>query len=109
MRTTILVLAVVCLAPLRGWCQANAEQSRILSLENAWNEAVQQKNTAAIQTLLDSGLVYVDYDGKLMDKAEYLASVKSESLHPHGLSANPCRYISIVRLPWLAVCIAKMA
>jgi ketosteroid isomerase-like protein len=82
MRTTILVLAVMCLAPLRGGCQANTEQSRILSLENAWNEAVQQKNTAAIQPLLDSGLVYVDYDGKLMDKAEYLASVKSESLHP---------------------------
>jgi ketosteroid isomerase-like protein len=81
MRTTILVLAVVCSAPLRGWCQASTEQSRILSLENAWNQAVQGKNIAAIQTLLDERLVYVDYDGKLMDKAEYLASVKSESLH----------------------------
>lgn len=42
---------------------------------------MQQKNTVALQTLLDSRLVYVDYDGKLMDKAGYLASVKSESLH----------------------------
>ena len=80
-RTTFLVLAVVCLAPLPGWCQTNADRSRVLSLENAWNQAVQEKNIVAIQTLLDAALIYVDYDGKLMDKTEYLASVRSDSFH----------------------------
>ncbi len=60
----------------------DAGQARILALENAWNQAVQEKNTAALEMLLGPELVYVDYDGKLMDKAEYLASVQSQSLHP---------------------------
>jgi ketosteroid isomerase-like protein len=59
----------------------DADQSRILSLENAWNEAVQQKDTQAIQLLLAPELVYVDYDGNLMDRAAYLAGVKSQSVH----------------------------
>jgi len=42
MRTTILILVVACFASLRGWSQTDAEQGRILSLENAWNQAVQQ-------------------------------------------------------------------
>ncbi|MFZ0137455.1 MAG: nuclear transport factor 2 family protein [Candidatus Sulfotelmatobacter sp.] len=62
--------------------QPDAGQSRILALENGWNQAVQQKDAVALDMLLGIELVYVDYDGKLMDKAAYLASVQSSSLHP---------------------------
>jgi ketosteroid isomerase-like protein len=59
-----------------------SEQGRIVALENAWNEAVQQKDTVALDMLLGAELVYVDYDGKLMDKAQYVASVRSQAVHP---------------------------
>lgn len=62
--------------------QPDAEQSRILALENSWNQAVQQKETAALSLLLGPDLVYVDFDGKLMDKPQYIASVQSPVLHP---------------------------
>lgn len=61
--------------------QASADQARILALENAWNQAVQQKDEAALKLLLGSDLVYVDYDGTIMDKTAYLASVRSQTLH----------------------------
>ncbi|MGA6983550.1 MAG: nuclear transport factor 2 family protein [Candidatus Sulfotelmatobacter sp.] len=61
---------------------AETQQVRILALENAWNRAVQEKNRAALDMLMGPELVYVDYDGTLMGKAEYLASVKSSPLHP---------------------------
>lgn len=60
----------------------DAEQARILSLENAWNQAIQQKDEAALRMLLAPDLVYVDYDGSLTDKAEYLAGVQLPSMHP---------------------------
>jgi ketosteroid isomerase-like protein len=63
----------------------DAEEARILTLENAWNQAVQQKDAAALKMLLAAELVYVDYDGILMDKAAYLASVQAPSLHPARL------------------------
>jgi len=58
------------------------EEARILTLENAWNQAVQQKDAQALKILLAPELIDVEYDGTLMNKAEYLASVESPSTHP---------------------------
>lgn len=58
------------------------EQARILTLESAWNQAVQQKDASALKMLLAPDLVYVEYDGRLMNKAQYLNSVQSPSLQP---------------------------
>jgi len=66
----------------------DADQGRILALENSWNQAVQQKDTSAMSLLLGSELVYVDYDGKLMDKLQYIASVQSQQLHPVHIASE---------------------
>ncbi len=63
----------------------DAEQDRILTLENAWNQAEQQKDAGALKVLLGAEMVFVDYNGKMMDRAEYLASVQSPSLHPERI------------------------
>lgn len=79
------VLLVLLAAPqfsAQSPVQPDPEQARILTMENAWNQAVQQKDTAALKMLLAPELIYVDYDGSLMNKAEYLASVQAPSLHP---------------------------
>lgn len=82
MRGKVLVFAIVSLAWLRGWDQIDDDQARILNLENAWNRSVQTKDTAGLDMLLAPELVYVGIEGKLMSKAEYLASVQSPSVHP---------------------------
>jgi ketosteroid isomerase-like protein len=58
------------------------EEGRILALETAWNHAEENKDAAALDQLLASTLVYVDYDGSIMNKGEFLATIKAESLHP---------------------------
>jgi len=62
------------------------EEGRILALETAWNHAEQSKDVAALDQLLASSLVYVDYDGSLQNKAQFLATTKSESLHPEQIT-----------------------
>lgn len=61
------------------------ERTKILALENAWNQAEQNKDSKALDGLLASTLVYIDYDGSLMDKAKFMASVKAPSLHPEQI------------------------
>src|SRR5271165_1548388 len=82
----IVPVFLVLMAPVRMSAQSpvptDAEQSRIVALENSWNRAVQQKDGAALTLLLAPELIYVDYDGKLMDKSTYVASVLSPSVHP---------------------------
>lgn len=43
------------------------------------------KDTKALDLLLADTLVYTDYDGTLMDKAQFLASVGEGSLHPQQI------------------------
>jgi ketosteroid isomerase-like protein len=88
MRTKVLVAALVCLVSLPGWSQINDDQARILNLENAWNRSVQTKDTAALDLLLAPELVYVGTEGKLMTKAEYLASVQSPLERPARVTSE---------------------
>jgi hypothetical protein len=88
MRLTIgIVLSLItCMA---GFAQsktdADPEQTRILALETAWNRAEEQKDAKALDGLLASSLLYIDYDGTLMNKAQFLESMKAPSLHPEQI------------------------
>ncbi len=62
------------------------DEGRILALETAWNHAEQTKDAAALDQLLAPTLVYVDYDGTIMNKGQFLASVKAESLEPDQIT-----------------------
>ena len=56
------------------------DQARLLSLENAWNQGVQQKDITAIDALLDKDLIYIDYDGTVMNKAQYMARARGTTV-----------------------------
>jgi ketosteroid isomerase-like protein len=88
MRISLALFLLLCLtlataAPVPD--QLDAAQTRILALENAWNQAEEHKDVGALDSLLDATLVYVDYDGSMMDKAQFMASIKVPSLHPEQI------------------------
>jgi len=78
----VLVFATILAPALAQQHSAQDERSRILALENAWNHAEENKDSVALDGLLHSTLVYVDYDGSVMNKSEFLASIKAPDLHP---------------------------
>ncbi len=81
----LLLLLVTSRLSTQSTEQADPERDRILSLENAWNQAVQLKDATALRMLLAPDLIYVDYDGTLMNKVEYLDSMQSSWQHPAHL------------------------
>lgn len=84
--TVVMLLLAACLsAAAQSTGDVEAERTRILALENAWNLAEEHKDVKALDGLLASTLVYVDYDGSFMDKAQFMASVKAPSLHPEQI------------------------
>ena len=48
--------------------------SKIVALENLWNQAAEAKDLDALDRILDDAFVYVDPDGKLLTKTEVLAT-----------------------------------
>jgi ketosteroid isomerase-like protein len=74
---------------------ADAEKSKIVALENAWNLAEQHKDVRALDELLGKNLVYIDYDGTIQNKEQFLASVRRPALHPEQIvneSTSVCLY-----------------
>jgi ketosteroid isomerase-like protein len=67
------------LRPSQDRRRANPDESRILALENAWNLAEESKDISALDQLLADTLVYTDFDGSFMDKAQFLAAVKTST------------------------------
>jgi ketosteroid isomerase-like protein len=84
MSILLSVFLLLWLAP-QAAPRPDAEQTKILALENAWNQAEEHKDIKALDSLLDSTLVYVDYDGSMMDKAQFIDSIKAPSLHPEQI------------------------
>jgi hypothetical protein len=72
-------------APAQASARADAGQTKILALENAWNQAEEHKDVKALDALLDATLVYVDYDGSVMNKKQFMDSVKAPALHPEQI------------------------
>jgi ketosteroid isomerase-like protein len=82
-----IVFLLAAMLPVDSQAQAkpDGEQTKILALENAWNQAEEHKDIKALEELLDPTLVYIDYDGSIMDKTQFIASIKAPQLNPEQI------------------------
>lgn len=55
----------------------SAVKSKVMALEQLWNQAYKSGDTKALNSILDDGIVLVNDDGSVQSKAEFLATVKS--------------------------------
>jgi ketosteroid isomerase-like protein len=84
MKSAFIVAIIVCTSAECAWAQADAEstKSKIVALEQSWNQAYKSGDTKALDALLDDGIVLVNDDGSVESKEEFLASVKSSTPQP---------------------------
>ena len=81
----VKICMVLALMGLAGYAQVSSfdsEKARVVSLENAWNEAEKHKDAKAIDGLLAATFSYTDSDGLFMNKQQYLASSKEAGYRP---------------------------
>jgi ketosteroid isomerase-like protein len=77
----VLLIASIALS-VRGQSGANDEAGHIQALELAWNHALEGKDSKALDMLLGNSMVSVDIDGSVMNKSEFLASIKAPDYQP---------------------------
>ena len=71
----------------------SAEEIQIRQLERAWNQAEASQQITEVSNLVDDTLVYTDYDGSFMNKAEYMKWVaapeqKADHLFDEGMTVH---------------------
>ena len=81
LKAIICGVAVVFAAPSFSAAQSEmdsaAARSRVMAFESAWGLAEKNKDAKALDALLDNSLTYIDYDGTLKTKSDFLADVKA--------------------------------
>ncbi|MGA1987534.1 MAG: nuclear transport factor 2 family protein [Candidatus Sulfotelmatobacter sp.] len=85
MKQACIVLLAVCAAAVCARAQTDAEaatKSKIVALEQSWNQAYKSGDTKALDSILDDAIVLVNDDGSMQNKAEFLSSVKSSKAEP---------------------------
>jgi len=71
----------------------NADEIQVRQLERAWNQAEAKQEVNEVSTLLADTMVYTDYDGTFMHKAEYMRWIvapeqKADHLYDEGLTVQ---------------------
>lgn len=66
------------------------DEIQITQLERAWNQAEARHDAAAVTNIVADTLSYIDFDGSIMNKAEYVKDVTStayqaDHLYDEGL------------------------
>ena len=90
------VFALVVLVASLALAQEKGDESKIIALENLWNQMQLNHDADAMDKMLDKDFVLTDYDGTLMNKAQFLESIRDKAnqltvevsedmkLHRHG-------------------------
>ncbi|MBZ5654183.1 MAG: nuclear transport factor 2 family protein [Acidobacteriia bacterium] len=63
-----------------------AEKSKLIALENAWNQAQIHRDGEALNTLVADTFVYTDWDGTVMNKAKFIADSKDPSVQTSSVA-----------------------
>ena len=58
---------------------SQGDEERILGLENIWNQAQVSHDATAMGSMLHPDFVFTDYDGTVMAKPQFLASIRDSS------------------------------
>jgi len=73
-----ILLVAICL-PIAAQREnvAGDESARVLSLENAWNQAEVKHDARALSMLLAETFAFTDDDGHFMNKSQWLAHIRN--------------------------------
>jgi ketosteroid isomerase-like protein len=95
-RPFALLFLLSSLALPQSFAQSDGDESKIIALENLWNQIQMAHDGDAMANMLDEDFVLTDFDGSVLNKSQFLVSIRDKSnvvtlettldmkLHRHG-------------------------
>jgi ketosteroid isomerase-like protein len=77
----LLLATLMSAAATHAQSAQDSDSARVLALETLWNQAEVAKDAAALDHLLADDFTFVDIDGSLQNKAEFLDGIKHPPEH----------------------------
>ena len=70
-----------------------ADESMLIALENAWNQAQLHRDGKALNALVADTFVYTDYDGTVMNKPQFMSDLKDPAYRASMVANEDVRVI----------------
>src|SRR5215475_14055326 len=64
------------------------DSSRVIAMENAWNQAELHNDASAVQLLLAEDFVMTTAEGDMYNKSQIVASIRDKSYSPEVLQSS---------------------
>jgi hypothetical protein len=81
-----LGLALHAAAQTTPLSNSSEQASKLIALENAWNQAQLHHDSGALNSLVGEAFVYTDTDGTVMNKSQFLADAEDPNYHATVMS-----------------------
>jgi ketosteroid isomerase-like protein len=78
-RTLVLIVFFSSILFAQEPSSSQGDEERIVGLENVWNQAQIHHDANAMGSMLHPDFVFTDYDGTVMSKPQFLASIRDSS------------------------------
>ena len=92
MRKFVIFFALVAMSAFAsGQTKPNSDKDELLSLEQQFTDAVLENDAKAIEQIVADDWVIIDADGGMIDKASFLAAIKSGALKHSSMSSKEIR------------------
>ena len=78
-RLLILLFLSLSLALPQTFAQSDGDETKIIALENLWNQIQIAHDGDAMEKMLDDDFVLTDFDGSVMNKAQFLVTIRDKS------------------------------
>jgi hypothetical protein len=82
MTKTLLILCSLCLSGCLATAQQHGNETLLIALENAWNQAQLHHDSKALDELVADTFISTDNDGVFQTKAQFLADNKDPAYAP---------------------------
>jgi ketosteroid isomerase-like protein len=95
-RLITLLFLFSSLALPQAFAQSEGDETKIIALENLWNQIQIAHDADAMANMLDDDFVLTDFDGSVLNKSQFLVTIRDKSnqltlettqdmkLHRHG-------------------------
>jgi ketosteroid isomerase-like protein len=87
-------LTTVCFGQYGPLPPSDEQASKLIALENAWNQAQLHHDARSLDSLVGTSFVYTDTDGTVMNKAQFLADIADTDYHPTSMTNENVRVYS---------------
>src|SRR5258708_13300979 len=90
---TLLFLSLSLALP-QTFAQSDGDETKIIALENLWNQIQIAHDGDAMEKMLDDDFVLTDFDGSVLNKAQFLVTIPDKS---NPLTLAPTQATSLPR------------